>query len=244
MKLNEEKNYRHYIKVDENGLILWGWSDSSNADPPEGTICINENSTKDFRLFVDGEDNPPMREEDGISLYRWDGNQVLARSDEEIAEARMHVFRFAEYQNRYVLDSDGVAITNVIGALYTNDMGEERYDIDSYVLNEGETTLPYDYSNLPVKRNHAGETTGFIKNRWTGTVWVEAATPEDIAAWKAEHPAPEQPVPTPSALDVLGGQVAQLTLDGMQKNQLINTLGAELAQTKLDVMAMKQEGGV
>ena len=239
----EEKNYRHYIKVDENGLILWGWSDNSTADPPDGVICINENGGKAFRLSAGGADNPTLCDRDNIPLYIWDGEQVVVRTEAEIEEARTHVFRLITWQNRYVLDADGILVNSVIGDLYRNEAGEEQYRPIEYKLSEGETTIPYDQRNLPKLRRNVDDT-GLVRCKWTGTEWVEAATPEEIAVWEAEHPAPEQPAPTPSALDVLGGQVAQLALDGMQKNQIISTLGAELAQTKLDVMVMKQEGGV
>lgn len=56
---------------------------------------------------------------------------------------------------------------------------------------------------------------------------------------------PPVPEPVSSTVDVLGAQVAQLTLAGMQKDQIINTLGAQLVQTRIDVMTLKSqmEGG-
>lgn len=196
----EDKHYRHYIRVDENGLILWGWSYGSNANPPEDMICINENGTKDFRLFADGEDNPPLRDQDDIPLYRWDSEQAVARSGDEIEEARAHVFRFESDENRYVLDAEGFIVTNVIGRLLKNSIGEEQYKPQEYTLKQGETTIPHEYGRQAPDRPHAGDA-GFVKKRWTGSEWVEGATPEEITAWEAEHPAPE-PAP-PTELEIL-----------------------------------------
>ena len=99
----------------------------------------------------------------------------------------------------------------------------------------------------PHLREHAGFA-GFIRPKWDDATetWVEDATADEIAAWEVEHPAPVVPEPEPSELDVLGGQVAQLALAGMKKDQVIDALGAQLVQTKLDVIALKsaQEGGV
>ena len=200
MNLAEEIMYRHYIKVDENGLILWGWSYGSNTIPPEDMICINENGTKDFRLFPDGEDNPLLRDADGIPLYEWDGEQVVAIPDEIIEDARAHVFRFDSNENRYVLNAEGFIVTNVIGSLFKNAVCEERYEPQFYTLKEGETTIPHEYAYQAHDRQNVGDT-GFVKKRWTGSEWVEGATPEEIAAWEAKHPVP--PPRAPTALEEL-----------------------------------------
>ena len=67
--------------------------------------------------------------------------------------------------------------------------GEPKETVLGYKLAEGERlidTLP------PLKRQHAG-TAGFVKPRWdeNDETWVEGATAEELAAWEAEHPAPE-----------------------------------------------------
>lgn len=79
----------HYITVDGRGRITAVWSDGPepNRDTAEA-ICINEQGDYQFRLFPDGEENPPVHTMDGIPLYRWDGEQVIARTEEEIAADR------------------------------------------------------------------------------------------------------------------------------------------------------------
>lgn len=66
--------------------------------------------------------------------------------------------------------------------------------IDTYVLADGERLID---TGLPPMRPHAGAD-GLIKPRWDDEVetWVEGATAAEIAAWEAEHPAPELPGPT------------------------------------------------
>ena len=69
---------KHYIRVDENGCIIKGFSDAFEL-PEDGDICINQQGGYQFRLFPDGEENPPLRNDDGNLLYRWDGMAVERR---------------------------------------------------------------------------------------------------------------------------------------------------------------------
>lgn len=56
-----------------------------------GDICINEQGGYQFRLFPGGEENPLLYTIDGIPLYRWDGEKVVARSEDELTEDRMSI---------------------------------------------------------------------------------------------------------------------------------------------------------
>lgn len=80
---------QHYIIVDEHARITFGWSNGPhpNRDTSDA-ICICKNGGYQFRLFLDGEENPPLYTMDGIPLYRWDGEWVVPRSEEEIAADR------------------------------------------------------------------------------------------------------------------------------------------------------------
>lgn len=76
---------RHYITTDAQGRITGGWSDGPRPDrDTTGAVCINEQGGYQFRLFPDGEENPSLYTTDGIPLYRWDGEQVIPRTEEEI----------------------------------------------------------------------------------------------------------------------------------------------------------------
>lgn len=79
----------HYIDVDDKGRILDGWSDGPHRDrDTTNTICINEHGGYQFRIFPGAEENPSLRTTDGIPLYKWEREQVIARTEEEIAEDR------------------------------------------------------------------------------------------------------------------------------------------------------------
>ena len=90
---------KHYITVDAENRITNGFSDAFRQ-PTEEDICINEEGGYQFRLLVkfvddDGnesivrsEENPPLRYFDGTCLYKWDGENVLYRTEEEIAADR------------------------------------------------------------------------------------------------------------------------------------------------------------
>lgn len=80
---------KYYISIDNQGRITSGWSDGPQRDrDTAGAICINEAGGYQFRLFSGGEENPSLYTEDGIPLYRWDGEQVVRRSEAEITADR------------------------------------------------------------------------------------------------------------------------------------------------------------
>ena len=86
---------KHYITVDAENRITNGFSDAFRQ-PSETDICINEQGGYQFRLLVklvDDEgnesivrsvENPPLRDYAGTCLYKWDGENVLYRTEEEI----------------------------------------------------------------------------------------------------------------------------------------------------------------
>lgn len=83
---------RHYIITDARGLITGGWSDGPHPErDTSGAICINAEGEYQFRLFPGGEENPVMDTMDGIPLYRWDGEAVVPRTEDEIAADRAEI---------------------------------------------------------------------------------------------------------------------------------------------------------
>lgn len=80
---------KHYIIIDSQNRIIDGWSDGPHPDRDvTNAICINECGGYQFRLFPDCEENPPLYTIDDIHLYRWDGENVIPRTEEEIAADR------------------------------------------------------------------------------------------------------------------------------------------------------------
>jgi hypothetical protein len=65
---------------------------------------------------------------------------------------------------------------------------------------------------------------------------VEILTEKEYTIRKSNEPIP---TPQPSETDILGQQVAALTLDGAQKDTLIQQLGAQSVQMQLDIAALK-----
>lgn len=87
--MNEEFYNHHYIATRPDGAITDAWSDGPHRNKStENAICINEQGGYQFRLMPDGEENPPIFTEDGIPLYKWDGSQVVPRSEAEIEADR------------------------------------------------------------------------------------------------------------------------------------------------------------
>lgn len=83
---------RHYITTDAQGRITSGWSDGPHPErDTTNAICINDHGGYQFRLFPGGEENPSLYDMEGIPLYRWDGEKVVPRSEEELAADRAAV---------------------------------------------------------------------------------------------------------------------------------------------------------
>lgn len=81
---------KHYITADAQGRITGGWSDGPHPDKDiTNAACINDQGGYQFRLTPGGEENPPLYTMDGIPLYKWDGAQVLPRTQEEIEADRV-----------------------------------------------------------------------------------------------------------------------------------------------------------
>ena len=84
---------KHYIEIDEQGLIIEGWSDGPRTSrPTEGAICINDKGGYQFRLVINGvetEENPNLFDANTlIPLYKYVDGAVQKRSEEEIMADR------------------------------------------------------------------------------------------------------------------------------------------------------------
>ena len=72
---------KHYIIADETGRIVRGFSDDFEQ-PDASAICINEDGGRHFEL--NNSINPPLIDTNGVPIYKFDGKQVVARTQEEI----------------------------------------------------------------------------------------------------------------------------------------------------------------
>lgn len=86
---------KHYLKTREDRAITEAWSDGPLRDKDtEGAVCFNEHGGYQLRLILDGElteENPPTRDMDGVPLYKWDGEAIHKRTEEEIAADRAKI---------------------------------------------------------------------------------------------------------------------------------------------------------
>lgn len=82
----------HYITTDPKGRITSGWSEGPiPGRDTTGAVLLTDQGGYQFRLTPDGEENPALYTEDGIPLYRWDGERVVRRSEEEVQADRAAV---------------------------------------------------------------------------------------------------------------------------------------------------------
>lgn len=80
--------YKHYILVNSEGVVVEGWSNGPMPNRNvEECICINDHGSYQFRLFSDGEENPPLYNfAYGIPLWRYnaDTGEITKRPQSEI----------------------------------------------------------------------------------------------------------------------------------------------------------------
>lgn len=85
----EEVYNRHYIAIRHDGAITDVWSDGPHPEKDtSNAICINEQGGYQFRFYPGGEENPLICTEDGIPLYKWDGEKAILRTQDEIETDR------------------------------------------------------------------------------------------------------------------------------------------------------------
>ena len=95
--MNKENYNRHYITIRGDGAITDTWSDGPHPEKDtESATCINEQGGYQFRFTPNGEENPTIRTMDGIPLYKWDGEKVISRTEEEIAAERATILNSSE----------------------------------------------------------------------------------------------------------------------------------------------------
>lgn len=124
-----------------------------------------------------------------------------------------------DYKHSCVIDAQNLYKTFVLVLLVESEEGQQEEKIQYYTLQDGEQLVD---TAPPVMRPYAGAT-GLISPKWdAGTsAWVEAASEEEIAAWEAEHPAPEvpepepEPAPEPSGDYVTYAELAQAIREGV-----------------------------
>ncbi len=81
---------KHYITVDAQGRVTAAWSDGPNPErDTTGAICVNDKGGYQFDSIFGAGINPQIITMDGIPLYRWDGERVVRRTEEEIAADRI-----------------------------------------------------------------------------------------------------------------------------------------------------------
>lgn len=129
--MNSEFYNRHYIITRPDGVIIDGWSDAPHPEKnTTNAICIKEQGSYQFRLYPDVEENPSIYNMEGIPLYKWDGENVIPRTKEEIEEERITILnsptvRIPEIKQQ-LIDLDNQAIRPLRAILAGTPTDEDR----------------------------------------------------------------------------------------------------------------------
>lgn len=133
----------HYILTRSDKVITDAWSDGPHPEKDTlNAICINEYGGYQFRLYPYGEENPPIYDMNGIPLYKWDGENVIPRTKEEIEGERIALLnsppvRIAELK-RQLINLDNQAI-RPLRAILTDNFTDEDKEKLSEIEGEAET---------------------------------------------------------------------------------------------------------
>ena len=140
---------RHYILLDTTDNIIDGWSDGPFPDKDiSQAICVNEQGGYQFRLFPDGEENPPLFDIDGTPLYKYEDKQIrelnaiekhIYKTKQEnknlpsiksqlIVESKNQLAQFLAHHPLIWSDSKAYSVTQEKQALLTEQLG--LYTID------------------------------------------------------------------------------------------------------------------
>ena len=79
---------RHYILIRDDGAIIDGWSDGLKPwRDTDGAFCINDHGGYQFEI-IPGRESLPLCADGDVPLYKWDGSQVVPRTEKEIEADR------------------------------------------------------------------------------------------------------------------------------------------------------------
>lgn len=118
-----------------------------------------------------------------------------------------------DYKHSCVIDANFIYKTLVLVLLTQADQGPgegQEWKVQNYTLSKGEQLVD---STPPTMRPYAGAA-GFVRPKWDAdtSVWIEAATEEEIAAWEVEHPAPAPIARKPSEAEQLRADIDYLAI--------------------------------
>ena len=168
--------YNHYIRLQDNKIVK-GFS-TAFEQPLKDDILIAEDAQRHFEL--NGQTNPPLTDEQGITKYKYVDGQVMARSEQEIEAdqpAPVPVINGIELSaDKVSITADGVDKATVT-ATFT---GEAVDSFNCYIIIDGEVCdTEYPITGSQVVREFTSETAKVYKIDFhagdkMNTIFVEA----------------------------------------------------------------------
>lgn len=85
---------KYYLKIREDSAIIDAFSDGPHYDKStDGYILFGEGGYQ-LRLIINGkqtEENPPIFDMDGVSIYKYVDGEVIERTEDEIEDERLAI---------------------------------------------------------------------------------------------------------------------------------------------------------
>jgi hypothetical protein len=105
--------YKHYIRVDSNSIVTFGYSDAfpEIATFQTGDICIDENAPRQFNL--------QLVNLDGKYIYKYVNSQMVERTADEL-------FDLSEYKQDKINLLSVICNETILGTFTSSAMGTEH----------------------------------------------------------------------------------------------------------------------
>ena len=195
--MNKNFYNKHYILLDTNSVITDAWSDGPHPEKDAASaICINKQGGYQFRLILNGKptvENPPIHDEYGIPLYKWDGRQVIRRTQAEI-EADRSAIPEAPPSAQEQLRADVDSLAAIAGITFV--LMAETGQIDDVTAAEhadlfAQWAYPVDYKTGNIRRYTDGKLYKCLQDHTSQADWTPPAA---VSLWVAvADPAEEWP---------------------------------------------------
>ena len=187
------KFYKHYITTRLDDAITDAWSDGPHPDKDTNdAICINDQGGYQVRLHPGGEENPTIYTMDGIPLYKWDGFQVISRTEDEIEMDRAAI-PTPPPSGQEQLRADVDSIAAIVGITFV--VMAEAGQIDAVTAAEHADLFtpwayPINYKTGQIRR-YNGKLYRCVQDHTSQADWTPEAAPSLWAA--TADPAEEWP---------------------------------------------------
>ncbi len=116
--------YKHYIRLNQAGIIIHGFSNAFEQ-PQGGDVLVNEDGPRHF--------NPVLTDGQGNLIYKWNGTQMVERTQDEIYPLSYWKQKKSEdFMSQRDSEVQAGFLTNAVASTPNIQMGYDPVDKNNY----------------------------------------------------------------------------------------------------------------